>query len=419
MSGGWADARASARLALAALATGLTVGLGAMALALLLHRIQHLAFGYDLGGNAAAESFLDGVTGAPPLRRLASLLLCGVVAGAGWRIVRGSPRRLVSVKEAVGSDRGGVEMPAIETIAHALLQIVTVALGSPLGREVAPREIGALIAQRISRLAKLGPADGRLIVACGAGAGLAAVYNVPLGGALFVLEVLLESVTGKAAITALATCAVAAVTAWIGLGDGVQYVAGPIGISWSLVVWSLLAGPVLGAAAVMFTTATVRCRAAALRSPKLIVTSIAVFGLIGLAAALFPQLPGNGRGPIQLALDGRLGLLLIAELLLLKLTAIMGSLRAGAAGGLLTPGMTVGGLAALLLGAGWNVVAPAQTSEAYMVVGMAAFLASSMSMPLTAIVLVMEFTRMSHDALIPVALAVVGSVGAKRLIEAR
>ncbi|MCH5770583.1 chloride channel protein, partial [Salmonella enterica] len=86
-------------------------------------------------------------------------------------------------------------------------------LGSPLGREVAPREVGALAAGGVSAWLRLPPDQRRLIVACGAGAGLAAVYNVPLGAALFVLEVLLGTFAWPAAAVALATCCIGAVVA--------------------------------------------------------------------------------------------------------------------------------------------------------------------------------------------------------------
>jgi H+/Cl- antiporter ClcA len=396
--------------------TGLAAGLGGMALALLLHAIQHIAFGYDQTGSAPPESFLQGVTNATPLRRLLSLLACGMLAGVGWYAVKGSRRSLVGVRQAVGDQRPGPAMPMLETVCHALLQIVTVSLGSPLGREVAPREIGALLAQRIGWVAALGEADRRLIVACGAGGGLAAVYNVPLGGTLFVLEVLLGSTSRKAVAIALLTCTISAVTAWVGLGDSVQYAARSIPISWSLVLWAGLAGPLLGAAATAFRTATAASAKAQPEDASRILLSIVVFGCIGLAATSFPQLLGNGRGPIQLALDGRLGLILVFELLLLKLAAVLGSLRAGAAGGLLTPGMTIGALIALLLGAAWNCIAPPQLAEAYAIVGAAAFLAASMEMPLTAIVLMLEFTRVDHDFLVPITLAVAGSMGARSLL---
>src|ERR1700684_2202648 len=67
------------------------------------------------------------------------------------------------------------QMPFLPTVIHDVLQIVTVALGSPLGREVAPRELSAVLATWLSERAPLTPQDRRIMIACGAGAGLAAV----------------------------------------------------------------------------------------------------------------------------------------------------------------------------------------------------------------------------------------------------
>ena len=80
-----------------------------------------------------------------------------------------------------------------------------VALGASLGREAAPQQAGAAFASTLSDWAKLPDWQRRLLVACGAGAGMAAVYNVPLGGALFALEVLLGTLTLPLVLPALAT----------------------------------------------------------------------------------------------------------------------------------------------------------------------------------------------------------------------
>jgi H+/Cl- antiporter ClcA len=386
-----------------------------MALDLLLHAVQHVAFGYDLSRTATPESFLQGVTGAAPERRLAALIACGLVAGFGWAFVRRYGAPLVSVRAAVGRSRTGPAMPVATTLAHALLQMITVGLGSPLGREVAPREIATMLAGQIGRGLGLAEDEMRLVLACGAGGGLAAVYNVPAAGALFALEVLLGRFSIKAAGCAIVTSAVAAIIASLGLGHQLQYRLPPFSISGSLTSWALLSGPLFGLAGVLFSRLTA---ASALRTPacwKRIPWCIIVFTAIGATACLFPQLPGNGRGPIQLAFDGALGLNLAAALLLLKLAAVAACLRVGAGGGLLTPGMTIGALLALPLGAAWSLAFPGPPPGAYAFVGAAAFLAASMAMPLTAIVLVMEFTRADFGTLVPLALAVLGAVASQRL----
>jgi chloride channel protein, CIC family len=395
-------------LATATVATGLAAGLGGMVLGLLLHFIQHVAYGYSLHAIVSHESFLEGVRASSPLRRFVVLCVCGAVAGTGWWALYrfGSP--LVSIRKAV-EDRNS-RMPFFTTIGHDLLQIVTVGLGSPLGREVAPREVGAMLAGRLSDRAGLAPEFRRVMVACGAGAGLAAVYNVPLGGTLFVLEVLLGALDLPALIPAFATCVIATVVARFGLGNESQYSLPPLAISSPLVVWSIVMGPVFGFVAYWFVRAAGAVRAHAPRDCRLPLWCAVVFPVIGLLAIPFPQLLGNGKGVAQEVFDSNIGLTLAVVLLLLRVLVTLGALRAGAEGGLLTPGLSIGALLGIILGGFWNYAWPGVPLGAFAIVGSAAFLASSMKMPLTAVVLIIEFTRVGQDFLIPMLFGVVGSV---------
>jgi H+/Cl- antiporter ClcA len=410
------DRRSPIAYPLAILLTGIAGGLAGLSLALLLHAIQHLAYGYSLQALIGGESFLDGVTGAPPERRLAVLAGAGLVAGLGWWALFRFGRKLVPIRDAVADPAAG--MPAGATVIHALLQIVTVALGSPLGREVAPRELGAVLAGGIGRWFGLTPEERRILLACGAGAGLAAVYNVPLGGTIFIMEVLLVGVAPAIVLPAMAASVIGACVAWIGLGDVYQYDLHPIGISTSLVAWSAAVGPVIGAGAWLFARLAERARAAAPRDARIIPLCLLVFAGIGVLAMAFPQLPGNGKGPIQLGLEGDLALRLAAILLVLKVLATLAALRAGAAGGLLTPGMSIGALAGVLLGAAWSLWWPSAAGQAaFALVGAVAFLAVSQRMPLTAITLGFEFTGADHDFAVPMLIAVALASGTARLLE--
>ena len=403
------------KLAVVVVLTGIGAGLGGMLLALLLHAIQHLAYGYGQDALSSHESFLLGVSSASLERRVLVMAICGLVAGLGWWAVYRWGRPLVSIKQAV-SEKAPL-MPVKTTLAHALLQIITVGLGSPLGREVAPREVGALVASTLSQWARL-PADThRLLVACGAGAGLAAVYNVPLGGAVFVLEVLVGSFSWPAALMALTTSAIGASVAWIGLGAESQYVLPKLPLSTSLITFAVLAGPLFGVAAQGFVRLTGYARQHAARGWRLPVLALLNFTLIGCVAIYLPQILGNGKGPAQLGFDSELGIGLAAILLGVKLLITSSTLRAGAEGGLLTPALAIGALLAILLGGLWSLAWPGIPLGAFAVIGAAAFLASSMSMPITAIVLVAEFTRIDHDFLVPIIFAVAGSVCASRLCE--
>lgn len=401
--------RRIARLAAATLFTGVVAGLGGMGLALLLHLVQHLAYGYSLHSLVGGESFLEGVAAAPPLRRIAVLLLAGLVAGLGWWAVHRFGRPLVSIKAAVGKDAPA--MPLGTTGAHALLQIVTVALGSPLGREVAPREVGAMLAGWCGRRLGLSGEDTRILIACGAGAGLAAVYNVPLAGAVFVLEVLLKTLQPRILAMALATSVIATVVAWIGLGDVPQYQLGTMPVGGGLILWACLMGPVAGMGGALYSQLTAWARAHAPRDGRIVTRALAAFAFVGLLACLLPQLPGNGRGPIQVGLDGmettHLALLMLAA----KLCATLACLAAGAEGGLLTPGLTIGALLSILCGAAWNAAFGSTIPEAaFVLVGATAFLAVSMRMPVTAILLMLEFTGAHQAFLVPIIACTAGAV---------
>src|ERR1700728_4326660 len=123
-------------------AVGIASGLCGMSLGLLLRFIQHVTYGYSLRLLVSNESFLEGVIAASPPRRLVGLCTCGVVAGIGWWALSRFGRPLISIDKAVNDSES--RMPLLSTILHDLLQIVSVALGSPLGREGAPREFGAV-----------------------------------------------------------------------------------------------------------------------------------------------------------------------------------------------------------------------------------------------------------------------------------
>ncbi|MFP4905938.1 chloride channel protein, partial [Paraburkholderia sp. BR14261] len=107
---------------------------------------------------------------------------------------------------------------------------------------------------------------------------------------------------------------------------------------------------------------------------------------------------------------------LAATLLVLRVFITTTTLRAGAKGGLLTPGLANCALLAIVIAGLVNHVWPGLSPGAFAIVGAGAFLASSMQMPITATVLILEFTHANHDLAIPLLLAVAGSVATLRLL---
>ncbi|OYV36170.1 MAG: chloride channel protein [Acidocella sp. 20-61-6] len=389
------------KLAGVTLLVGLAGGVGGGSMALLLHFVQHVVYGYSLHDMVGPESFLQAVSAVSARHRALALAAGGLVAGLGWWVMYNRGAKLVSIKAAAAS---GKKMPYGSTTAHAVLQIVTVAIGSPLGREVAPREIAAILSQKLTEWAGITGEDAKMLLGCGAGAGLAAVYNVPLGGAVFALEALLVRMDVKAILMALSTACIAAVVAWSVLGDVPQYHIPDFTLSVQLITLCVLSAPLIGLAAFGFSRLTAAARRTMRSDGSIIWRCLMVFVLIGLVATMFPQLPGNGKGPIQLGLESDISLDLCLELLALKVASIAAALWAGAEGGVLTPGLTVGALVSTLLALGWNSILPPVSPGAFALVGAAAFLGVSMEMPFTAVALMFGFTRVSQDFLVPLVL---------------
>ncbi|MBZ9601407.1 chloride channel protein [Phyllobacterium chamaecytisi] len=393
-------------------ATGVLSGLAGMALALVLHWVQHRAFGYSLAIVTGPESFLEGVSSASKTRRIAVLTVCGLIAGLGWYLLRRFGRPLTSVSSAVKESTN--LMPVAETMIHGLLQMVTVAMGSPLGREVAPRELGALLGQHVARWGKVSDEDFRLLVACGAGAGLAAVYNVPTAAMVFILEVLVKRVSLKILLYAGTSCTTAAWVARAALGADPQYSIPAYGVDEPLVLWSLAFGPLLGAAGYAFSRWTEKCTRAAPLKISQVWKSALAFLIVGIISTVLPQLLGNGKGPAELAFSDNLSPGLALLLIVAKLLSLTLVLRAGARGGLLTPGFSLGALIAIAIGGLMQPWMTFATDGTLAIVGAASFLSSSMAMPFTAIFLSMEFLDAPLPFLLPITIAVV-SASAVRL----
>ena len=186
-----------------------------------------------------------------------------------------------------------------------MLSIVIVGLGAALGREGALKQTGAFIGWRWAHLAKLSSEQRRLLTACGAGAGMAAAYNVPLGGALFALEVLLGSISLPYAAPAIVCSVLGTVTSWLLLPMQSAYATRHFQLSLNQVGWAVLVGSVIGGVAILY----VRLIAwADLHQPKGAAVRagapILVFLALGLAAIRLPELLGNGKDIVQMSFDG-------------------------------------------------------------------------------------------------------------------
>ena len=380
-------------------AIGVATGLAAAGFIALLNWIERLAW------RRPASQFLAAVTAASAPRDLLVLFAAGVIAGAGGLLVRrlrGSGGGEIS--EALWLRGGRLELPA--SLLRGALSIVTVGLGASLGREAAPQLAGAAFASELcERTRAISPSQRRLLVAAGAGAGMAAVYNVPLGGALFALEVLLGSLALPLVLPALLTSLLATAVAWIVIPTHATYVVPVYGVAARQIVWAALVGPLAGLTAVLWVRlVAVANRSRPTRRTLRVLAPIVIFSALGALAIQYPQLLGNGKELAQLAFVGKLSVGLLVVLFVLKPLVTAACLGSGAPGGLFTPTLVLGVLFGALLGHAWSVVWPGSPIGSYALIGGAAILAAAMQGPLSATVLMLELTHSNGSLTVPLLL---------------
>ena len=170
------------RLLLATLSLGIGTGLVGIACHYLLESVQWLAFGQT------SSDLLQRFQEAGGLRRFLVLCVTGVLAAGFWYVLQ-RHNKILSIRQQIilGGDR---EPALLAHLLHAGMQVAIVGAGASVGKEGAPREVGALLAGRLSKGFSLTLKERKVLVACGAGAGLAAVYQVPFASSLFVFETL-------------------------------------------------------------------------------------------------------------------------------------------------------------------------------------------------------------------------------------
>jgi len=390
---------------------GVAAGVGAAVLTVLLNAVQYAAWDYRSG------SFLRAVMSATAARHLVVLLAAGVIAGIGGLMVvrvRGSGAGEIS--EALWL--GGGHLSFWRSQARGVLSIVIVGMGASLGREGAPQLTGAAVASVLSEWAQLPAWQRRLLVACGAGAGMAAVYNVPLGGALFAVEVLLGTLSLPVVLPAVAMSAIATVIAWVAVPDRATYLVPVFSVRASQVVWAVIIGPLAGLVAVGWVRAIAAVNTLKPRRWGRVLAPVVILTALGAVSITYPQILGNGKDTVALALTNQLGVGLLVALVVLKPLATAACLGSGAPGGLFTPTLTFGVLFGDLLGHGWAAIWPGPAIGSYAIIGGAAILAASMQGPLSAVVLTLELTHTADGLMVPILLAVAEATIVARVLGA-
>ena len=390
--------------------TGVATGLAAGVLTLSWEAVENWVWG--------SRDILAAAAAAPAARHLWVMLGAGGITGVGQLILqRLTSANGIDITEAISRHAG--RLPALRTLASAVLSVVVVGMGASLGREGAPKQFGAVIGNTFADRAQLSDEQRRLIVACGAGAGMAAAYGVPLGGALFALEVLRGVLALRLVLPALLTSAVATSVSWLLLPNVPTYTLPAFPVSLSIVCWCVCAGPLIGCASVVY----IRLIAWADHHKPVgwwrIALPILALGLVGALSIEFPQLLGNGKDIAQRAFSGEVPAWLLVGLLVLRPLATLLCLGTGVPGGLFTPSLAFGALLGGVFGLVWSAMWPGVPPGLFAVLGAAAVLAATTHGPISAVVLLMELTARDRSFLLPMILVVVGATVVARTLDVR
>ena len=290
-----------------------------------------------------------------------------------------------------------------------------------IGREVAPRELGAMFGQRFARWIRLDAKDTRMLVAITAAAGLAGVYNAPLAGTFFAVEILLADVTLETVALAFSCSALASWVASLVKGTHTFYVLGKAEglFTPDYMAFALVAGLILGVAGALFRRGSQWAEKNKPAGNGILWMMPLAGTLTAVVAIWVPQVMGNGRATAQLSFSSNADLAVIPILLLsfgAKAIVTLLTIRSGASGGVLQPGIALGASGGAVLGILWMQIFHTNSIGMYALLGACALLAASQQAPLMAICLVMELADAPINLFVPIGFAVaVSAFTASRL----
>jgi chloride channel protein, CIC family len=332
--------------------------------------------------------------------------LAGLLIWIGQRLLRTG--RKVDYMEAVAVGNG--QLSARAALLQATSSFFTIGSGGSIGREGPLVQLAATVASKIGQWTQAPVPRLRLLVACGAAAGIATAYNAPIAGALFVAEVVLGSIAMESFGPLIVSSVVADATSRHFLGYGPVYQVPHLnfGTPWELALYATL-GVLLGHGAPPFLALLDRARLAFRRLHWNPTATLALGGLIvGLISVWVPRVWGNGYSVVNAMLESEIPLDALGILLVAKLISTASTVGSGATGGILTPTLFMGAAFGAVFGNAMHLAMPHLTSQlsAYAVVGMGAFLAATTHAPLTSILLIFEMT-LNYDVVLPLMLACV------------
>jgi CIC family chloride channel protein len=339
---------------------------------------------------------------------LLAVAVCATAAGAAlWLVRRFAP-------ETAGSG-----IPHLKAVLHRLRGMkwrrvllvkfasgtLGIGAGLALGREGPTVQMGGALGQLVSGWLDSNARERHILIAAGAGAGLAAAFNAPLAGVIFVLEELRRDFAPGALTGAFVSSVTADVVVRLLTGQSpVFHVQNPPVPPLTTLPLFLILGVCAGLLGIVFNRTllgSLRLFERISRWPFGLPAAL-VGAVIGGIGWFLPDTLGGGGPMVQAILSGKMAIHAIAALLLLRFVMTMGSYGTGTAGGIFAPLLVLGAQAGLLVGMVGQTAFPSATGYAtsFAVVGMAALFTAIVRAPLTGIVLLLEMTS-SYPLMLP------------------
>ena len=421
-------------LSLIALGLGICTGIGAALFRALIGLIHNFAFLGQLSSHYDANHF----TGPAPWG--AFIILVPVIGGLAvtFLVVNFAPEaRGHGVPEVMDAIfyKGGVIRPVVAVV-KSLASAIAIGTGAAVGREGPIIQIGSALGSTLGQVIKMPPGQRIILVASGAGAGIAATFNTPIGGVMFAIELMMPEV---GATTFLPVALATGAATFIGrafFGDQPAFFVPPLPSlgtdPYAAVTLLLFAGlgALIGVASAGFIRGLHLAENIFERVPNRYLRHslgmLLVGALIYLLHTAFGHyyVEGVGYATIEAILTGQLGMtvpLLACFLVFLfaaKLFATSASLGSGSSGGIFSPslfmGAAIGGSFAAALRA-FHVPLPIDVPS-FAMVGMAAMVGGGTGAVMTAVAMIFEMTR-DYGIVMPMIVAVAVAVGVRRLLS--
>ncbi|MCC6414592.1 MAG: ClcB-like voltage-gated chloride channel protein [Opitutaceae bacterium] len=330
-------------------------------------------------------------------------LLAGLVLMLGKRLFKG--RSSTDYMEAIVIGDGN--LPLRTSLVKITAALFTIGSGGSIGREGPMVQFAALLASLLGRWRKFSRQQLRLLVACGAAAGIASAYHAPIGGSFFVAEIILGTIAMES-LGALVAASVAATLTMQVLGNADTLYAVPkfdLHTPLEMVPYVVL-GLTAGALAPFFLRSLRLAESLFVETKLPLIARLTLGGLlVGAIAINVPEVCGNGYAVIVDILNGRIAWVALIGILCCKWLATASSVGSGAQGGVFTPTLFMGAAGGYLFGAGVGAVWPqaAIDPQAFALVGMGAFLSAASRAPVMAVIMLFEMT-LSYEIILPLML---------------